>query len=192
MEIEDSRFQELVAAEAKLKQVEPELVTEKQAHSETKETLRTTEAEKVKAEGERDSEKEGREKAENTANEVKLRDERMAKLGTGFVAKLDKMPSTKEHLLAQAASASDDDWDGVLARTEESSGVKRDAKLDAKSETTTETEETAADKDLLFDREVVASAGVAPTTSSDEELAEPSQEARQSVVGGLLRPKAKA
>jgi hypothetical protein len=190
MEIEDSRFQELVAAEAKLKTVEPELVTEKQARTEAEEKLRTTEAEKVKAEEERDAEKARAEKAEETANEVKLRDERMAKLGTGFVAKLDKMPSTKEHLLAQAASATDDEWDGVLARTEESSGTKRDAKLD--STETEEPEETAGEKDLLFDREVVARAGVAPTNPSDEELTEPSEEARQSVVGGLLRPKAKA
>lgn len=190
MEIEDSRFQELVAAEAKLKQVEPELATEKQARSEAEEKVRTTEAEKVKAEEERDSEKKRADKAENTTNEVKLRDERVAKLGTAFVAKLDKMPSTKEHLLTQAASASEEDWEGVLARTEESSGVKRDAKLNA--EDPAETEETAADKDLLFDREVVASAGVAPTTPAEEELTEPSAEARQSVLGGLLREKAKA
>lgn len=190
MEIEDSRFQELVAAEAKLKTVEPELATEKQARTEAETKLQAEEAAKVKAEEERDAEKARADKAEETSNQVKLRDDRVAKLGSAFIAKLDKMPSTKEHLLAQAGVASEDDWSAALTRIEESANVKRDDKLDG---TKTETEtETASEKDLLFDREVVASAGVAPTTPSDEELSEPSPEARQSVIGALARPKAKA
>jgi hypothetical protein len=158
MEIEDSRFQELVAAEAKLKQVEPELATEKQARTEAEERCAPPRPRRSRPRRSATPRRRAREKAEETANEIKLRDERMGKLGAGFVAKIDKMPSTKEHLLAQASSASEADWEGVLARTEESSGVKRDATLTDNPDPE-KPEETAAEKDLLFDREVVAQRG---------------------------------
>lgn len=196
MEIEDARYAELIAAEEKAKR----LPDAEQAKAEAEQRAEAAEAAKVKAEGERDEEKKRADKAEETANQAKLRDERLGKFGTAFTAKLDKTETIKARLHKQAATMSDEEWAERVAEVEEALAVKHDAKLDGKGgggkdggdgENEGDPEATAGDD--LFDKEVVARAGVGVGSGgSGGEHTAPSVQSRQSVIGGLARPKAPA
>jgi hypothetical protein len=193
MEIEDARYAELIAAEEKAKRL-PEI---EQAKTEAEQKAEKEEAARIKAEGERDEEKKRADKAEETANQSALRDERLGKLGSAFTAKLDKTETMKKRLHSQAAVMSDEDWTERLEEVAEALGVKPDAKLNdkggGKDEPSggggTDDDETAGDD--LFDKEVVARAGVGVGSGGGEPTA-PSVQSRQSVIGGLARPKAPA
>lgn len=197
MEIEDRRYEELIAAEQAAKRL-PEV---EQAKTEAEQRAEQAEAAKVKAEGERDDEKSKREAAEEKANQATLRDERLGKFGTGFTAKLDKTETMKARLQKQAATMSDEEWSDRVAEVEEALGVKADAKADDKGDggsgdggsgdgDSGESEETAGDD--LFDKETVAQAGVGVGRSGTTAPTAPSVQSRQSVIGGLARPKTPA
>jgi hypothetical protein len=195
MEIEDARYAELIAAEEKAKR----LPDAEQRASEAEQKAEREEAARIKAEGERDEEKKRADKAEETANQAKLRDERLGKFGSAFTAKLDKTETIKARLHKQAATMSDDEWSERVAEVEEALAVKHDAKLDGNNgggdgnngDGGNGDENTAGDD--LFDKEVVARAGVGVGNGGGGGTATaPTVQSRQSVIGGLARPKAPA
>jgi hypothetical protein len=92
--------------------------------SKAEKELEAAETAQKKAEDERDALKDKVEGFEESARQVTLRDERMDKLGAGFVAKLgDK---TKDRLRKQAAELADDEWTARLEELEELTEAKRD------------------------------------------------------------------
>jgi hypothetical protein len=91
--------------------------------------LETAETAQKAAEKDRDELKTKLNGFEEKARQVTLRDERLDKLGAGFLAKLgDK---TKDRLRTQAGSLGDDDWTARLEELEELTKAKRDDGADA-------------------------------------------------------------
>lgn len=172
MEVEDARYAELVAAEAKLKAVEPELATaqtEAAKVPDLQSKLDAAEIAQKAAETDRDTEKASRERLEEQASQVTLASERTAKLGKGFLAKLPD--SVKTRLDEQAKNLSDEDWTARVDELAEMLGVKPEAASDA-------------DDDEEFTAEEVARAELGDRTSRKEI----SPERRSSVVAGLMKP----
>lgn len=198
MEIEDAKYEALVAAKADAEAKVTEATTKLAASEKQVETL---EAEKVKAEGERDAHKVAAETAKEAVRVAAMKDDRMAALGTGFRAKLDKLETTAKRVAEQAATMTDEDWIARLEELEETLSIKRDAKLDAPKldkDGKPVVEEADATAGLLFTRTTVAKSGVSETTEvvageGGATLEEPSGERRLSVMHGLMhKPKAKA
>lgn len=190
MDLDDAKYQELVAQATLAKTAEAK-VSELTATIAAKDsTIETLEAAKVKAESERDAEKAAREAAETKANIAAMREDRLGKFGTAFVAALDKRANTKAKVHDQAGTLPDADWLARVTELEELLDVKADAAADPAGGTEDKgnggsgaPEGTAG---LLFDREVVANAGIAPPAGGAGPQA-PSPAARQSVIGGLVR-----
>lgn len=134
MEIEDSRYAELVAAEQKAKTLEPRVadLEEKAGKVDGLQTqVDKLEIDKKAAEDARDEEKSKRETLEETARAGTLAADRKGKLGTAF---LEKLPdSIKTRLDEQAKTLSDEDWTSRLEELSELTGVKSDAKKDGGS-----------------------------------------------------------
>lgn len=151
--------------------------------AEAEKKVETAEAAKAKAEGERDEFKTKAEQAEERAAKTTLRDERMGKLGAGFVAKLGE--TTKKNLTKHAETLSDDDWTARLEELSEAYGVKPDAKAEEKSEEKSEDETattTGKDKDVFTEEEIAkAQFGGAPSSGDRE----PSAAERRAVLAGL-------
>lgn len=193
MDIEDSKYQELVAAKTT---AESQVTTLTAQLAERDTDLEAAEAAKVKAEGERDSEKKRADEAEETARVATLRDERIAKLGKGFTEKLAKLESTSKKVHVQAGTLSDEEWDERIAELEETLDVKRDATAAGDNGGGGEEDKAANGGDadestagLLFDRKDAAGAELTAASNGGTASTVPSTEARQSVVGGLIRPK---
>ncbi len=200
VEIEDTKYEAMVAAKADADSKVATLTAERDEATRKVETL---EAEKLKVIEERDAAKTEADAAKETSRVAAMKDERMSALGTGFRAKLDKLETMSKNVIAQAATLTDEQWEARLVEVEESLAIKRDAKLD---ETPAPAEKLDADgkpiKDatagLLFTKQEVTGSGVAGSGESGEVVAaanqeEPSVERRQSVMGGLVRkPKVKA
>lgn len=189
MELDDAKYAELVAqAEAGKKLPE---VEKRATDAESK--ITEAEAAKVKAEEERDAEKKEREKAEETARRADLSKERLEKLGTGFAAKLAKLETTKKRVEAQAATLSDEDWEARIVELEETLATKRDAKADKDDPDPADPakpEETAANG--FFDKDVIAASNLGGGGNGDKPEAtetDPSDAARDNVIGGLFGPK---
>ncbi|GAC1522487.1 MAG: hypothetical protein NVS3B1_07930 [Marmoricola sp.] len=178
MDIEDSKYEALVAKAAQVDEAERKATEATAKLSEKDQAIEQLEADKVKAEQALVDERKLREEAEEKANVAAMRDDRLGKLGAGFVAALDKRTNTKAKVQEQAGTLSDEDWASRVSELEELLDVKADA---AATEGGNE-DDTAG----LFSREVVASAGVAPTASAPTST-EVSTAARQSVIGGLVR-----
>lgn len=152
-----------------------ELDSAKAAREQAEHDLEAAEAAKARAEQERDSEKSAREQAEERARAADLRDERLGKLGAGFMAKLgDK---TKARLTEQAAAMQDDDWQARLEELEEAYNVPADAGSD---NTEREGEE--------FSREEVARS-VAGRTGERTHNGEVKPAERRAVLRGLVPAK---
>lgn len=188
MEIEDRRYEELVAAEQEAKSLKARveaLESEAAQIPNLKKAAEDAEAAKVAAEEAKAAAETKVSEFEEKANKQTLRDERWESLGSAFTEKIDSMPTTKANLLRDAESLSNDQWDARLAEVEESTAVKRDAKKDGKEDES----KGGSGKDrenAIFQREEIASAqggsgGVA--TASRQTSGE-----RRSVVGGLLTP----
>jgi hypothetical protein len=106
--------------------------------------------------------------AEEQANQVRLRDERLEALGAGF--KLALGDKTKARLNAQAGALSDEDWTARLDELEELTGKKRDL---GKSE--------SDDKDGTFSADEVARF----QGSSPPDAGTPTPNQRRSVFAGI-------
>lgn len=201
MEIEDKDYQALVAAKTSAESKVTELTA---AVAEKDKTLETVEAAKVKAEDEAKAEKARADKAEETARVATLRDERIEQLGKGFVEKLAKLETTNKRVQAQAGELSDEDWIARIEELEETLGVKRDDKGEEAPDPN-DPVAVAADKKkkdeaaaggaddttagLLFERKDVAAADLTASANGNDGSAIPSRAARQSVVGGLIKPR---
>jgi hypothetical protein len=110
-------------AEKRAKTAEDEL-------AESKRKVESAEAAQKKAEEERDEKDKELKKAEEAQAQATLRDERIGKLGDGFMAKLGE--TTRSNLKEDAGSMEDEAWEKRLSEVEELSSTKRDAKLDPK------------------------------------------------------------
>lgn len=181
MEIDDKRYEELVAAEAKAKDLEPKLATAQEEAAKVPDLERKIEAlevEKKAASDEAAEEKAKREKLEETARQGELASERLAKLGKDFKAKLPESISLK--LQEQAKSLKDEDWAGRLEELAELVGVKHDA---GGADTS-----GGGSGDGTFSREEVARSGLSGGGSGGSGTGgEISPERRRSVVAGLIK-----
>lgn len=210
VDIDDTKYEALVAAKAEGESKVTDLTAQV---AERDRKIEALEADKVKAQEERDSEKKRADTAEEKSRVTAMKDERLSALGTGFRAKLDKLETTAKRVVEQAGSLSDEEWEARLVELEETLGtdgtpLKRDTKLDAPATPPAgggsnggggggNDDHTAG---LLFDKSTVASSAVSTGTGSTEVTAsgggtatEPTPERRQSVMGGLIRkPKAGA
>ena len=192
VDIEDSKYEAMVAARSEADSKITTLVAEV---AEKDRKIETLEADASKAQGALEAEKKRADTAEEDKRVAAMRDDRINALGTGFVAALAKREVTNRNVKAQAASLTDEDWTARLEELEESLGLKRDAKLDDKPEEKNKEGEggtTAKDKlpEGLFSKEAVASSRVGHTSeivASEQE--EPSLHARQGAMRGLIKPR---
>lgn len=172
MEIEDTKYDSLTTAAARVPDLESKLadaLAEAAKIPELERKLEAAETAKVAAEtAKADADKKIAEH-EESARTATLATERLAKLGNGFNAKLGEF--TKGRLTAQAGTLSDEDWDARLQELEETAGVKRDDGTAA----------AEADADVLTREEV------ARTAAANGGGTPQSPQARQSVVSGLVK-----
>lgn len=193
MEIEDSKYEALVSAKAEGENKVAELTA---TVAERDRKIETLEADKVKADEECQSWKKKAEDAEEAQRVGAMKEERLAKLGTGFVAKLDKLETTAKRVREQAGQFSDEEWEARLVELEETLAVKRDAKLDDTGDKDKDGEKDKETVGTLFSREQVQRSGLAGGT--EEVVAgesggnPPSVVSRQSVMSGLIRPRQKS
>lgn len=194
MDIEDSKYESLVSAKAEGESKVAELTA---TVAERDRKIETLEADKVKAEEQVQSWKQKAEAAEESQRVAAMKEERLTKLGSGFVAKLDKLETTAGRVRTQAGQFSDEEWEARLVELEETLAVKRDAKLDDKGGDKDKDANKGKDgKDttagLLFSRDAVERSGVGSTTEVTAASGqEPSVAGRQSVMSGLIRPRQK-
>jgi len=130
MEIEDRRYEELLAAEQQSRRVpdlEAKLSDAEQAKADAEAKVEKTEAEKVKAEEEKADLQKKVDAAEETSRKRDLATERMEKLGDGFKDKIGKIESVKTKIDEQAQNLSDEEWDARIDELAELTGVKSDA-----------------------------------------------------------------
>jgi hypothetical protein len=171
MEVDDKRYQELVAAEAKAKELEPKLATAEEGAAKVPDLERKVdklEIDKKAAEDDRDAEKAKRERLEEAGRATELASERVGKLGAGFLAKLPE--SVKTRLVdEQAKKLSDEDWTARLDEIADMVGVKPD---EGKST-------TDDDDDVLSRDELAASA----TGNGGDKTH--TRELQRAVIGGL-------
>lgn len=193
MEIDDREYADLVAARSErdtLKARVGEVEVEAAKVPDLQKQIETAEAEKVKAESERDQATAKVQDFEERANKQTLRDERWEKLGTGFTAKIDGMPTTKANLLRDAEALDENAWDARLKEVEEATATKRDATKDGDDDKDKADKDRDKDQDrenAIFQHEEVARfQGGGPASSRQQTHAD-----RRSVMAGLLKPPAK-
>jgi hypothetical protein len=173
MELSQERYDELVAAAnerdgLKTRVADLEDTAAKVPDLEKKVT--DLEADKAKAEQERDTEKAAREKLEETASAEKLATERVGALGKDFKAKLGEF--TRGQLDEAAKVATDEEWANKLKELSEAYGVQPDAGGTGESTSETHTREETARAKL---------------TPREPRAEEPSSVERRSVVGSLAK-----
>lgn len=130
MEIEDRRYEELLAAEQQAKRVpdlETQLSDSETAKAEAEKKVETVEAEKVAADEKATELQKKVDAADETSRKRTLAGERMSALGDGFKDKIEKIESVKTKIDEQAQSLSDEDWNARIDELAELTGVKRDA-----------------------------------------------------------------
>lgn len=172
VDIEKSEYDELVAAKARVTVLEAENASLKAEANKVPDLEKDLEAAQIAqkaAETERDTEKSAREALEETARAATLADERVGKLGGGFLAKLPDEIQTK--LGEQAKTLSDEDWTARLDELTLMTGVKSDEGAPAESAGTVTETETARTQ---------LGGSAAPAVA-------PSRAATETVLGGLLR-----
>jgi hypothetical protein len=173
IEIDRSEYDSLKAAAARVPDLEAKAAaaeTEAAKVPELERKVEQTEAEKVAAEAAATAAQAKVSEHEEAARTAALASERLAKLGSGFTAKLGEF--TKNRLTAQAGALSDEDWDARLQELEETAGVKRDDGTGG-----------GGGDDVLSREEIARSA----TGGASEGAAGPSPQARGAVIGGLLK-----
>lgn len=127
VEISKREHEMYVAAEAERDELRTKL-------AEAEQKIEAAEAAKATVETERDSVKADLQKVTEERDTAKLKDDRLAALGTGFRAKLDKLETTKARVEAQAATLKDEEWEARVTELEETLSVKRDAKADGEKD----------------------------------------------------------
>lgn len=191
MELDDTKYEGMISAKAdadsKISTLTAE-AAEKDRKIEELEGKLTASAEAVVAEKKRADD------AEEKSRVAAMRDERIGSFGAPFAAALSKREITHTNVKAQAAVMSDEDWTARVKELEEALGLK----VDAAAAPANDPAGSATAKELpsgLFTKEQVASSQVGQTTevtASAGTDTEPSVEARQSAMRGLIRPRSKA
>lgn len=168
IEIEKAEYDELAK-----RPTSDELAAATQRADKAVKDLEAAEAEKVKAESERDTVKTELASLQETAREVTLRDDRLGALGAGFLAALgDK---TKDRLKSQAGKFSDEEWTARLDELEELTSKKReDGAANGGS---------GADKDEFSADEIAAFKGGGQGEPANDK--KPQESVRRSVLAGL-------
>jgi len=187
MEIEDSKYQELVAKAGRVDDLESKLATAEETAAkvpELEKRIETTEAEKVAAEKERDDFKKKHEDAEETAAKHELSKTRLGGLGKGFTEKLGDF--TRGRLEEQAGTLSDEEWDARLQELEETAGVKRDQAAADGSGGGSGGSGGGSGDGVLGTREETARSTAGNGGGEGGGSGEPSDAARRSVVGSLV------
>jgi hypothetical protein len=176
MEIDDSRYQELIAAESRVADLEKR-VSDLQEQAEKvpglESKIEETEAAKVAAEQERDDLRAKVERADEDKRRAQLSKDRLGKLGKGFLARLGDF--TRGRLEEQAGALSDEEWEARVKELEETAQVKRD-----------EGGTSGEGEGDTFEREETARAQLGGGSTSGGG-SQPSPERRRSVVAGLVR-----
>jgi hypothetical protein len=135
MEIEDSKYAELVAKATKGEQAETQVTELRSTVAQRDKTIEEKEAELVAERARTVAVEAERDAAKEEARVATLRDERLASLGKAFRAKIDAMPTAKARLTEQAGKFSDEDWSARLAELSETTGVRHDDDTDPTPET---------------------------------------------------------
>jgi hypothetical protein len=194
MEIDDREYADLITAKSErdtLKTRVVDLEVEAAKVPDLQKKIETTEAEKVKAESERDAASAKVRESEERANKQTLRDERWEKLGSGFTAKIDGMPTTKANLLRDAEGLDENAWDARLKEVEEATATKRDAKKDGDDNKDGEVDKDGKKDDrenAIFQRDEVARFQGGGGGAASSRTQTPTE--RRSVMAGLLKPPA--
>lgn len=180
MEIDDKRYEELVAAEQAKKGLEARVADLEPVAAKVPDLERDLEAEQIAKKAAEDlatEEKGKRERLEETARAATLAGERTGKLGSKFVAKLPA--SIKTRLDEQAKTLSEDDWTARLDELSQLVGVKSDEQADGSSGGSGSGEDE-------FSADELAGAGFSGTGGNGGS-GEVSPERRKSVIGGLAK-----
>lgn len=149
-----------------------------EAKQEAERKLEAEETEKKKVEKERDDFKAKVEEAEEKERKSTLKGERFEKLGGGFLAALGE--NTKKRLETDAQEMKDEDFEARLVELEELTETERDTKGENE---TASGENGGGSGDLS--REETASASLGGGGGGGDTA--PSEAARGSIVGGLVR-----
>jgi len=143
-------------------------------------------AQKAAEEGKGESDKKLKEAEEEKA-EITLREERLGKLGDGFIGKLGE--NTQANLKADAGKFEEEAWEKRLVELEELAKVKRDAKKEGGEADPLADPPAASDE---FSHEEMASSVTGADTGGGGESgssAAPSMNQRRSVARGLFGKK---
>jgi hypothetical protein len=191
MEIEDQKYQELVAKASKVDDLEAKVATLTETAGripELEKKVETEETAKKAAEKERDELKGKVEAAEETARAQTLAKDRIDKLGKGFTSKLGEF--TRGRLDEQAGKLTDEEWDARLKELEETAEVKRDDKGDGTEDETAGGGNGSGNGSGTFSREETARAGGGAGSGSGAGGGgtPPSRTQVRSAVAGLVHP----
>jgi hypothetical protein len=192
MDIEDAKYEALVAGKTAAESKVTELTAAVAAKDKDIEKL---EADKLAAEEKATQAETAKTAAEEAVRVAAMRDERLAALGAGFKAKLDKLATTSALVKKQAGEMSDADWTARLVELSETLAIKHDAAAEtptADPAAAAAAAAAAADPlaGMVFTREQVATSvtgAVQEVTAGADTPAAPSSASRQSVVGGLIK-----
>lgn len=183
MDIDQAKYDELMARPSKeeLAAANDRADKEKERADTAEKAIETAETAQKKAETERDEIKAEKETFEETARKAEMSGDRLGKLGKDFKAKLGE--KTTERLTAQAKDLSDEEWEARLVELEELTEVKRDAG----GESASATPATPTPGDGNVTAEETASARLSTGGGAGGGGTAPSEVARSSVVGGLVK-----
>lgn len=192
MEIEDSKYQELVAKAGKVDDLTAKLATAEETAAKVPELetkVETLETEKKAVEGERDGFKTKVDEHEETAAKHELGKGRLDSLGKGFTGKLGDF--TRGRLEEQAGTLTDEEWDGRLKELEETAGVKRDAADESGEGGGSGGSGSGSGDGVLGTREETARSTAGNGGGEGGSGSEPSDAARRSTVASLVSGPAK-
>lgn len=197
MEIEDSKYQELVAKAGKVDDLTAKLATAEETAAKVPELtqkVEQTEAKLATAEKERDDHKKKVDEHEETAAKVELSKTRLDALGSKFLGGLKDF--TRGRLEEQAGTLKDEEWDGRLTELEELAGVKRDEKLSEEEEAAASaggngSGEGSGAQSGLVTREETARSTAGNGAGGGGGGGEPTDVQRRSTVAGLVAGPAK-
>lgn len=140
------------------------------------------EAAQKKAEEEKEAAEKKVQGFEEQARKDEMARDRLGKLGKGFRGAMGE--KTAERVKADAASMSDEEWEGRVTELEETLSKKRDDGGSGKPAGSGEGESTAADE--TFSETEVTASHLGTSPSGGGESGEPTEEARGAVMGGLM------
>lgn len=183
VEISRSEYDDLRQAKDERDSLRTKVTEAEQAKAETESKVEQMEQAKNEAENKLEKAEKDLEEAKEAQEKADLASERITTLGKGFLGKLGEF--ARGRLNEQAKSFSDEEWDDRLKELEELSGLKRDDKGDGNEDDDDANGGKGGGSGTEFSKEEIARAGVGSGRENGDG-ANPSPEARRSVVGGLI------